>query len=433
LIIELDFVLEEVFISPFDEVENGDKMPNECLQIDKDYLLTVLKDLVGFKTIVPPGGSYYEIVDYLLTIFKGLGFETEKIVMPQEIFQSKCSDSRLSGDRVNLRAILDVGAKETLVIYTHLDVVPPGNGWSTDPFELMQKNGRVYGRGVSDSKGAVAALIATLNTSLKLKKPKYNLDILLTTDEEVGGYSGLCYLTDVGLVKGDFMLCMDTFSDDVVIGSYGLINWEIAVHGRSAHSGSSFLGVNAIEKSIQVMEALILLKKDIQSRKSSLAASSALEVLDMKNLMPILNITMISGGIKENIIPDKCTLRGDRRVIPEETLEKAMEEIETIIKPLDVQLDLKFFPGYPPMHINPDHRWVEEVKQAVNRGMGFLPRLSGAQGSLDQAYATDKTKIPTCVYGVGRQLESNIHAANENVRLSDLKGYARFLTELIYY
>ncbi|MDD1752606.1 MAG: ArgE/DapE family deacylase [Methanotrichaceae archaeon] len=414
-----------------DEVEDGDKMPHERQQINKDYLLTVLKDLVGLKTIAPPGGFYHEIVDYLLTIFKEFGFETEKIIMPQEVFQSRCSDSRLSGDRVNLRAILDVGAKETLVIYTHLDVVPPGNGWSTDPFELVQKNSRLYGRGVSDSKGAVAALIATLSTILKMKKPKYNLGILLTTDEEVGGYSGLCYLTDVGLVKGDFMLCMDTFSDDVVIGSNGSITWEIAVHGKSAHSGSSFLGVNAIEKSIQVMEALLLLKKDIQSRKSSLAASSALEVLDMKNLIPILNITMINGGIKENIIPDKCTLRGDRRVIPEETMEKAMEEIETIIKPLDVQLDLKFFPGYPPMRMNPDHRWVEEVKQAVNKGMGFLPRLSGAQGSLDQAYATDKTKIPTCVYGVGRQLESNIHAANENVRLSDLMGYSRFLTELI--
>ncbi|MCJ7445567.1 MAG: M20 family peptidase, partial [Methanotrichaceae archaeon] len=62
---------------------------------------------------------------------------------------------------------------------------------------------------------------------------------------------------------------------------------------------------------------------------------------------------------------------------------------------------------------------------------GFIPKLSGAQGSLDQAYATEKTNIPTCVYGVGRQLESNVHAADENIRIADLEGFARFLIELI--
>jgi len=106
-------------------------------------------------------------------------------------------------------------------------------------------------------------------------------------------------------------------------------------------------------------------------------------------------------------------------------------EIENALKPLEVEYDLKFHPGYPPMSVNPNHRWVAEVRAAVERGMGFLPRLSGAQGSLDQAYATEKTGIPTCVYGVGRQLESNIHSQNENARLTDLEGFARFLIELL--
>ena len=83
------------------------------------------------------------------------------------------------------------------------------------------------------------------------------------------------------------------------------------------------------------------------------------------------------------------------------------------------------------MSLNPDHEGVAEVRQAVQRGMGFFPRLSGGQGSLDQAYATEKTGIPTCVFGVGRQLESNIHGLNENVRVSDLNGFAKFLIELL--
>jgi len=414
-------------------------MPKDCIQPDTNYLLQVLKDIIGFKTVAPPGSSYQEIVDYLVPIFSGLGFETKKLVMPQEVFAAKCEDARLVGDRFNLRADLNVGAKETLVIYAHLDVVPAEGSWETDPFSLTRKNGRVYGRGVSDCKGSIAALIAALRALLQTddakNRPahdlKYNLCILLTTDEEVGGYSGLCYLTDIGWVQGDYMLCMDGFSDDVVIGSNGMITWEVVVHGRSAHSGSSFMGVNAVERSLVVMEELMRLKKVVQSRRSMIPASSALEALGKKHLMPVLNITMINGGIKENIVPDRCVLRGDRRVIPEESMEDAIAEIEKAIKPLDVELDLRFFPGYPPMSVNPDHRWVAEVRAAVQRGMGFLPRLSGAQGSLDQAYATEKTHIPTCVYGVGRQLESNIHSPNENVRIADLEGFSRFLVELL--
>jgi len=414
-------------------------MPKECLQPDMSYLLRILKDIIGFKTVAPPGSCYQEMVDYLVPIFNDLGFKTQKMVMPGDVFAAKCEDPRLVGDRFNFRADLDVGAKETLVIYAHLDVVPAEGSWETDPFLLTQKNGRVYGRGVSDCKGSIAALITALQALLQkgdIKSGskynlKYNLSVLLTTDEEVGGYSGLCYLTDLGQVKGDYMLCMDGFSDDVVIGSNGIITWEVVVRGKSAHSGSSFMGVNAVERSIVVMEEIMRLKKVIQARRSAIPASSALETLGKKNLMPMLNITMINGGIKENIVPDRCVLRGDRRVIPEESMEDAMNEIERTLKPLDVEFDLRFFPGYPPMHVNPDHKWVAEVREAVQKGMGFLPRLSGAQGSLDQAYATEKTRIPTCVYGVGRQLESNIHGLNENARVSDLEGFCRFLIELL--
>jgi succinyl-diaminopimelate desuccinylase len=407
-------------------------MPEECLRLDMDYLLRVLRDLIAFRTVAPPGSCYHEVVDYLVPIFKDMGFTVDKMVMPQEVFEAQCTDTRLVGDRVNMRASLDVGAKETLVIYAHLDVVPPGDGWTTDPFQMVVKDERAYGRGISDCKGSVACLIAALKTLLETRKPKYNLSVLLTTDEEVGGYSGLCYLTDVGLVKGDYMLCMDGFSDDLVIGSNGIVTWEAVVHGKAAHSGSSFLGVNAVEKSLPLMEALMDLKKSVQSRRSYLAASSALEAVGLTNLMPMLNITMINGGIKENIVPDRCVLRGDRRVIPEESMEEAMGEIEKTVKALDIDLDLRFFPGYPPMSVNPDHKWVADVREAIEKGIGFLPRLSGAQGSLDQAYATDKTGIPTCVYGVGRQMESNIHSPDENVRLSDLEGFARFLIELVY-
>ncbi|MFZ2536222.1 M20 family metallopeptidase, partial [Methanothrix sp.] len=305
-----------------------DLKPEESIFPDRGYLMDLLKNIISFRTVAPPGDCYQEIVEWLEPIFRDMGFETTKMKMPAEVFAAKCSDSRLVGDRYNLRADLSVGAEKTLVIYAHLDVVPAEGEWDTDPFCAVQKNGRVYGRGVSDCKGSVAALVAALKALLSKEKPKYNLSILLTTDEEVGGYSGLCYLTDLGQVKGDLMLCMDGFSDDVGIGSNGIITWDVMVKGRSDHSGSSFLGVNAVERSIPVMERLMDLKKVVQARRSRLPASSPVKSVGIENLMPILNITMVNGGVKENIVPDRCVLRGDRRVIPEERMEEAMEEIE---------------------------------------------------------------------------------------------------------
>lgn len=404
---------------------------DEYLDSKQDYLIGLLEELISIKTVAPPGNCYHEVIDYLIPIFTELGFKVRKQVMPAEVFEAKCSDPRLVGDRVNLIASLDVGASETLVIYTHLDVVPAGDNWSTDPFKLEITDGRAYGRGVSDSKGAVAGLIAALKAVNLHGTPKYNLRILLTTDEEVGGYSGLCYFSDSGLVQGDKMLCMDGFSDDVVIGSNGVINWQITVLGRSAHSGTSFLGINAIEKSLSVIEGLMEKKKKVEAKRSTLAASSALREKGITNLMPVLNITMINAGIKENIVPDRCIIRGDRRVIPEELMEDAEAELEDLVESIDPDVELRLWPGYPPMRMNPDHPWIEEVREAVRMTTGTLPRISGTQGSLDQAYATDVTRIPAAVYGVGRQLESNIHGADENVRVVDLLNYSKFLAALL--
>jgi succinyl-diaminopimelate desuccinylase len=309
--------------------------------------------------------------------------------------------------------------------------VPPGSGWSTDPFRLEVDDEKVYGRGVSDSKGAVAALIAALRAIKKYRKFDYNLDVVLTTDEEVGGYSGLCYFADSGFLNGNCMLCMDGYSDDLVIGSNGIITWEVTVHGKSAHSGTSFLGVNAIEKALTVIGAIFAHKRVVEARRSALPASSALEKIGVTHLMPVLNINIIEGGIKENIVPNRCVLRGDRGVIPEEEMEKAAIELENVISNLDIDLDWRWWYGYPPMVVDPNHPWVGEVRRAVEMVRGRRPKLSGAQGSLDQAYAVKVTGIPTCVYGVGRQMESNAHGADENIRIDDLLSYAKFLATLV--
>ncbi len=403
--------------------------------------LRILTDLVSMPTIAPPGDNYEEIVDHLMPMFSDLGFDVEKICIPDDLFKRKMKNPELHGKRANLHAYLDCGADQTLVIYTHLDVVPvegggDGGGWTVPPFDGTVRDGRFYARGSADSKAAVAALLTALSLIRELGiTPTYNLNIALTTDEEVGPYSGLCYFADIGLLSGDYFLCMDGDSDDVVIGTNGILTWQLDVLGRSHHSGSGFLGVNALEKSVALMEGLLRLKREVEERRSAIPGSSAIfEKTGLTHIKPVLNITMIESGVKENIVPGKCTIRGDRRVIPEESFDCAIDEIRAALESAadsDTEYEFTYEIVYPPMSTDTDHPWIGRVLSVANEVSDRKIELAGAQGSLDVAYAIKITGQPVCCHGVGRLLESRAHAEDENIRVEDLVRYTRFLGLLL--
>ncbi len=404
-----------------------------------DETINTLGELVRIPTQVPPGENYEEIMDFVSSKLKELDFEVEKIYMPRELFEKKNPRLlHLKGERVNLSALKNVGAEKTLLINTHLDVVPASVNWSVPPFECTVKEGRIYGRGVADSKGGVAALLTVLSAMKEMEiKPKYNLNIALTTDEEMGPYSGLCHLADLGKLRADYFLSMDGDSDDITIASNGNVDWQIDVFGKSYHSGSSFLGVNAIEKSIPVMNELLELKAKVEKRRSKVPASIAIsQKTGIKTLMPVLNITVINAGVKQNIIPDRCTMKGDRRYVPEEKFEDVCREMNTAIarvreKHPDINLKMSCDDIYAPMLTDMSHPWVKEVKRVAGEVAGREVRLAGAQGSLDVAYAVKVTGLPACCFGLGRRTQSNAHADDENILIEDLVMYMKFLARLI--
>jgi len=402
----------------------------------EEYLLHCLKELVRIPTFVPPGENYGKIVDWLIPVFEGFGFKCERIEMPEDVYEARQKSAELSGERVNLLATKDFGAKENVDIYTHLDVVPAGEGWSTPPFESVVKEGRIYGRGVADSKGSVASLLTALSVMKELNlESKYNLRVALTTDEEMGLYSGLCFFADEGLLQGDYLLCMDGDNEGICVATNGVMNWEMKVYGKSCHSSAPFLGVNAIEKAMQVIEELKDLKREVESRESKAPCSPFMtEATGQKHTKPVFNVTMINGGVKENVIPPSCTLRGDRRYIPEEAVEEVIKEFEDFLQRVKtkhgIELELHCKPGFPPMFTNPDDEWVKRVQDAASDVFGHK-EITGVQGGLDVGYAVQKTKQPVCAFGVGNWIESNAHGADENVKIRDLKDYVRFLVRLL--
>lgn len=414
-------------------------MLSDYLESKTEATIKILDELVRIPTQVPPGENYGKIMGLLAEKLKGLDFEVETIVMPRELFEKKNPRlTHLQGERVNLSATKDIGAEKTLLINTHLDVVPASGDWSFPPFECTVKDGRIYGRGVADSKGGVAALLTLLNAMKELEvKPKYNLNIALTTDEEMGPYSGLCYLADIGKLKADFFLSMDGDSDDITIASNGNVDWQIDVSGKAYHSGSSFLGINAIEKSIPVMNELMELKAKIEKRRSNVPNSLAISrKTGINTLIPVLNITVVNAGVKQNIVPDKCTIKGDRRYIPEEKFGDVCKEMRDALakvkeKHPDINFKMSCDDIYAPMLTDMNHPWVKEVKRVAEEVTGREVRLVGAQGSLDVAYAAKVTGLPACCFGLGRRTQSNAHAEDENIFVEDMVMYNKFLAKLI--
>lgn len=412
---------------------------SDYLGSGKEETIKTLDELVRMQTFVPPGDNYEKAIDYAAARFENLGFDVEKIFMPRELFEKKNPRlTHLKGDRVNLSATRNVGAEKTLLINTHLDVVPASENWSFPPFECTVTEERIYGRGVADSKGGPAALFTVLSAMEELDiRPEYNLNIALTTDEEMGPYSGLCHLADLGKLKADFFLSMDGDSDDITIASNGNVDWQIDVFGKSYHSGSSFMGVNAIEKTIPVMNELMALKEKVEKRRSKVPASLAIsEKTGLMTLMPVLNITVMNAGVKQNIIPDRCTMKGDRRFIPEENYDDVKTEFDNAIANVrnyhpDLNISYTCDEIYAPMLTDMNHPWIKKVQKVAGEVSGREVTLAGAQGSLDVAYAVKVTGLPACCFGIGRRIESNAHADDENIRIEDLVMYTKFLGKLI--
>jgi len=402
------------------------------------YLLDLLSALVRIPTVVPPGEHYGEIVESLIPVVAAMGFEAERIEMPEELFNARQQTGDLRGERANLLATKEYRAAESVDFYTHLDVVPAGEGWTTPPFEPVVANGRIYGRGVADSKGSVAALL----TALQLMHDhdlasRYTVRVALTTDEEIGLYSGLCYFADEGLLQGDYLLCMDVDSEGVCVASNGMMTWELTVQGRSCHSSLPFLGVNAVEHAALVIQELTAqLQKKLEPRQSQIPCSPEITKLTgQTRIKPVFNVTMIQGGVKENLIPPSCVVKGDRRYIPEEAVDEVVAELEDAVEAIrrrhGIAVELQPKPGFPPMFTDPDHEWVRRVQRAATEAFGVPKGITGIQGGLDVGYVAQRTNQPVCAFGVGSSTESNAHGPNENVRISDLKQYVLFLLQLL--
>jgi len=374
-----------------------------------------LLEFLSLDTTNPPGRNYKKAIAMLAPWCREAGFLVEKVKIPEKI----------ASGRINLLAHRRNPQGKRLLVYSHIDVVPAEEDWH--PFVPKIVGGRIFARGVADMKGSLIAFLQSAEEVVGKKLP-WDLTLLITTDEETNQKKQIEYLLGrIDRVKKAVFLDLDSTFGYVSIGGLGHIDVKITVFGKSVHSGISHLGVNAVEDSISLLVALERLKRKVEKRFSQIPVNPKLGIAKMQAK---LNIDMIKGGLKVNIVPDRCEIEVDRRLIPEEKIEEAKEEIEKALAPLKEKVNFKLdfvhaMRGYG--KVSPAAKKMAKImRQVLGRG-----DLFGVMGSGDLLGLAEDFSWEMVGVGVGRDKESNIHGRRENARIEDIDLLIKILTRFL--
>jgi acetylornithine deacetylase/succinyl-diaminopimelate desuccinylase family protein len=373
-------------------------------------LVTLTQNLVQRKSENPPGDER-AVSELVASEFQELDLHVERI--------------ESQPNRINTIGILKgAGDGHSLLFNGHYDTVPIGdtNNWSVEPYSGTSSKGWLIGRGTADEKGAIAAVItmvkALQDCGIQLSG---DLQIHAVADEETGSRYGTQYLIQQGYVNADMAVVMEgsTFNQQIHVRTAirGLHWVEVITKGKAAHSSRPSAGTSAV-----LAMARILLALDQYTFTHTPHA-----------LLPSPTIaagTMISGGIKENVIPERCRAICDIRTIPGMTAVHILREMRKIIADTmktypDIRTEINTRHWWPSSEIREDEEIVTIANKATETVVGYQLKPIGTAGSNDASYLNTLANVPTVAFGPGDQLLSRTHGANERVEIQNLINFAK--------
>jgi len=371
----------------------------------------LLRRLVAFDTT--SSRSNLELIEFVRDYLAGFGIE------------SRLSRDA-SGAKANLWATAGPAGEPGIVLSGHTDVVPvTGQAWDSDPFELTERAGRLYGRGTADVKGFLAIALAELPAYLEAR-PQRPVHLAFTYDEEVGCLGVRRLLEDVaGLGTRPRLAVIGEPTDmRVVHTNKGIRGFAVRVEGRAAHSSAPELGTNAILAAARIIERIRALASE--HRRGTAAG---------KYFDPpytTVNVGRIEGGTAMNIIAAECRFVWEYRPLPgepphalrDEVLEFIRSEIETGDAPaptVTVQ-ELADVPSLDPAE--PESRAVAFTREIADTGESPMGASFTTEGGLFQAAG-----IPAVICGPGGIAQA--HQPNEFLSLEQLDAGGRFVREVL--
>jgi acetylornithine deacetylase/succinyl-diaminopimelate desuccinylase family protein len=355
--------------------------------------------------------------------------EAESIGLRTEVYDSVevAPDKK---PRPNVIARLDVGARETVLLATHYDVVAAGTGWRHDPFKLVVEGDKAFGRGAADDKGAIVCAMSALR-ELKERTPRANAILLACPDEEVGGELGLGYAVNHANVRGDAAIVIDASPAVVSIGASGILWGKVVVKGKQGHAGYPQIAKNAIDEALPFLQRLSKYAKIRERIRSKILAPPG---SPHKQIWGRFTLTMLNAGEKENIIPGECEARFDMRVCPDENYERAKRDLEIHFKKLrsaqGVKATLEFTQQTPSNYFtDPKHPIVARFARAASEAFGRRIPVAGELGGNDGHFFS-KIGIPVISFGPIRD-DCRFHGVDEFVYLKDIELVKKTLVNLM--
>ena len=277
-----------------------------------------LKSLVKVPSDNPPGdcAPHAEAASAGL---EALGFTVEAYPVPEPFVRQNGMKSAVN---LIVRKTFGEGTGPVIALNAHGDVVPPGEGWTVDPYGASERNGALFGRGVAVSKSDFATYAFAL---LALEQSGRALDggveLHFTYDEEAGGQIGPKWLIEHELTKATMAISAG-FSYAITTAHNGCLHLEVVVRGRQAHAAMPASGADALEAAVPVLAAIYAERKRL----------AAIESAEKGIGSPQITVGLISGGINTNVVPDRVVFRIDRRIIPEEDGEEVERELIALIE-----------------------------------------------------------------------------------------------------
>jgi succinyl-diaminopimelate desuccinylase len=391
-----------------------------------DEEVRFLQELIRVPTDTPPGDNapHAERTAELLHEF---GFEAEKHPVPLTEVRGYGLESI-----TNLIVRRRYGEGRTIALNAHGDVVPPGEGWTHDPYGGEIEAGKIFGRAAAVSKSDFASFTYAVRALESLKaKLRGAVELHFTYDEEFGGEMGPGWLLRNNLTKPDLMIAAG-FSYEVVTAHNGCLQLEVTVHGKMAHAAIPESGVDALQGAVRILNALYAQNTQYKQVTS--------QVPGIKH--PYLNVGRIEGGTNTNVVPGRVSFKLDRRMIPEEDAARVESAIRQVIEDAAAQMpgitvdirrillahSMRPLPGNQPL--------VDAIQKHGEAVFGQpIPAMGTPLYTDVRLYAA--AGVPGVIYGAGPRtvLESHAKRADERLDLEDLrratKVVARVLRDLL--
>ncbi len=308
-----------------------------------------------------------------------------------------------------------------LLVACHMDIVPAGEGWDTDPFDPAVVEGFIYGRGVLDNKGPLAASMLAakvLHEVVGSENISGQLQIAALADEEAADPEadyGIGYLLEEDLIHPTYAIIPDIGENmkKIDIAEKGRLVLKISAKGVQAHGSTPERGVNAVYK----MARFVTLLEDLTLKYNEHSLLGA----------PTVNLGEIHGGAAPNIVPGDCYIYLDIRSIPGQTTQAILSEIDTLARSVADDFSVEVQSESTPHAIEPDNIIVKAIQDNVQELMGFKPEPFGMGGG---TFAKTLNLSGIAAVGFGPGDDEAFHVANERVEIKQLVDFARLISAI---